>query len=131
MTSPGFLALGDENFVSLTTFRKTGVGVSTPVWIAREGDTLIVTTPSGAGKVKRLRNNPRVTLSPSSRMGKVADGAPVLEGTAELIEDAAAVDEMAATFLGKYRLEYRLFMWIERRGKQGQAQRIKVRIREA
>ena len=131
MTSPGFLALGDENFVSLTTFRKSGVGVSTPVWIAREGDALIVTTPSRSGKVKRLRNNPRVTLSPSSRMGKVDDGAPVVEGTAELIEDAAAVERMGATFLAKYKLEYRIFLWIERRGKHGQAQRIKLRLSEA
>jgi len=131
MTSSGFLALGEENFVSLTTFRKSGVGVSTPVWIAREGDTLIVTTPSHSGKVKRLRNNPRVTLSPSSRMGKVADDAVVLEGTAELIEDAAAVERMGQTFLAKYKLEYRIFLWIERRGKQGQAQRLKLRVSEA
>jgi len=131
MTSSGFLALGDENFVSLTTFRKSGVGVSTPVWIAREGDTLIVTTPSHSGKVKRLRHNPRVTLSPSSRMGKVADDAVVLEGTAELIEDAAAVERMGQTFLAKYKLEYRIFLWIERRGKRGEAQRLKLRVSEA
>jgi len=130
MTSPEFLALGDENFVSLTTFRKSGAGVSTPVWIAREGDTLIVTTPSRSGKVKRLRNSGRVELSPSSRMGKVPDGAPVLAGEAVIVDDRASVARMGQTFLAKYKLEYRLFLWIERRGKNGQAQRVKLTISE-
>ena len=131
MTSPAFLALGDERFVSLTTFRKSGEGVSTPVWIAREGDALIVTTPSKTGKVKRLRNDSRVELRPSSRMGKVADDAPVLHGTAEIIEDPTAVERMGETFLAKYKLEYRIFLWIERRGKRGQAQRYKLVITES
>ena len=128
MTSPEFLALGDENFVSLTTFHRSGEGVSTPVWIAREGDTLIVTTPSKSGKVKRLRNSGRVELSPSSRMGKVPEDAPVLAGEAVIVDDRAAVARMGRTFLTKYKLEYRLFLWIERRGKNGQAQRVKLTI---
>ncbi len=130
MTSPAFLALGDGPFVSLTTFRKSGEGVSTPVWIAREGDTLIVTTPSRTGKVKRLRNDSHVELRPSNRMGKVASDAPVLHGTAEIIEDPVAVEAMGEIFLAKYKLEYRIFLWIERRGKHGQAERYKLRITE-
>ncbi|CAN5227694.1 hypothetical protein BH11ACT5_BH11ACT5_15680 [soil metagenome] len=131
MTSPAFLALGDESFVSLTTFRKSGEGVSTPVWIAREGDTLIVTTPSRTGKVKRLRNDSRVELRPSNRMGKVHPDAPAFTGDAEIIEDAGAVERMGETFLAKYKLEYRIFLWIERRGKHGQADRYKLVITEA
>ena len=41
-TAPALAALGDEKFVSLTTFRRSGVGVPTPVWIGREGDALSV-----------------------------------------------------------------------------------------
>ena len=131
MTSPAFLALADESFVSLTTFRKSGEAVSTPVWIARDGDALMVTTPADTGKVKRLRNNSRVELRPSTRMGKVADDAPTLTGTAEVIEDQAVVERMGETFLAKYKLEYRIFLWIERRAKKGQARRYKLRITEA
>lgn len=129
MTS--LIDLGDENFVSLTTFRKTGEGVSTPVWIAREGDTLIVTTPRTSGKVKRLRNNSRVELRPCNRTGKVADDAPVVTATAEIIDDPDAVERMSETFLAKYKLEYRIFMWIERRGKEGQAGRVKLVLRDS
>lgn len=82
MTGSAFVALGDEQFVSLTTFRRSGEPVSAPVWIGRDGDALIVTTPEASGKVKRLRNNPRVELCPCSRMGHVEDGVEPVAGSA-------------------------------------------------
>lgn len=111
--------LGDASFVSLTTFRKNGVGVSTPVWIARDGDELIVTTPRRSGKVKRLRNDPRVTLAPCDRRGRVADGAAVVE---------AEVERLGRVFLGKYRLEYRIFMLIERLVSRDDRTRVMLRL---
>ena len=52
-----------------------------------DGDALVVTTPAGSGKVKRLRHDPRVELRPSTRFGKVADDAPVVRGTAQVLDD--------------------------------------------
>ena len=40
MTS--LLSLADARFVSLTTFRRSGAPVSTPVWVARDGGSLVV-----------------------------------------------------------------------------------------
>ena len=37
-------------YVSLTTFRRTGVPVSTPVWAAPDGDTRVVWTRTDSGK---------------------------------------------------------------------------------
>ena len=122
------LELGDESFVSLTTFRKSGVRVSTPVWIAREGETLVVTTPSGSGKVKRLRNNPRVELQPCSRTGKVAEGAPLVEASAEIVEGPTAERHIADVMREKYGFEYRLTLLIERIVKRGPEQRVMLRI---
>ena len=65
-------ALGHERFVSLTTFRRNGEGVATPVWVARDGDALVVITPEGTGKLRRLRRDDRVTLRPCDRRGRVA-----------------------------------------------------------
>ena len=127
-SSQKLLALGDEQFVSLTTFRKSGVPVSTPVWIARDGDSLVVTTPASSGKVKRLRNSPRVQLSPCSRMGKVAEGSESTEANAVILDDPTTVDRLGNVFLAKFRLQYRIFMWIERRGTDGQKQRVMLRI---
>lgn len=119
------LDLGRQQFVSLTTFRKTGVGVATTVWIARDGDVLLVTTPQGSGKVKRLRNNSRVELRPCSRMGKVADDAATVAGNAEIIEETPA---LAAVFRKKFGLQYRLFLAIEKLSKQGKRPRFILRI---
>ena len=69
-----FAALGDEQFLSLTTFRRSGERVSTPMWVGRDGDALLMFTPQASGKVKRLRNSPRVELRPCSRFGRVKDG---------------------------------------------------------
>ncbi|CAN5477368.1 PPOX class F420-dependent oxidoreductase [soil metagenome] len=132
MTSPSaFSALGDEHFVSLTTFRKSGEAVSTPVWIARDGDDLVVTTPAMSGKVKRLRNSPRVELRPCDRMGKVKDGAPVVAGNAAIESGEAVTAKLNDIFLAKFRVEYRIFMFIERLGKHGKKDRVLLRITSA
>ena len=126
--NPQFAALGDESFVSLTTFRRSGEAVSTPVWIARDGDDLIVTTPEESGKVKRLRNSGRVEITPSNRMGKVAEGATPVAGHARIHGDAASIDRLEKTFSKKYRLEYRVFMIIEALVAKRKKPRVMLRI---
>ena len=113
---PTLLDLADESFVSLTTFKRSGEGIPTTVWIARDGDALYVTTPAGSGKVKRLRNDPRVELRPSSRLGRVADDAPVAHGVARIDESQTTEDAINEVFLAKYGLEFRIMMGIEKLG---------------
>ena len=57
-------------YLSITSYRRDGSGVSTPVWFATEGDRLLVMTDSRSGKVKRIRRNPYVTIAPCSGRGK-------------------------------------------------------------
>jgi PPOX class probable F420-dependent enzyme len=124
-TASALLHLAEERFVSLTTFRKSGEEVSTPVWIARDGDDLLVTTPDDTGKVKRLRNSPRVRLSPCSRMGKVDDDAVRVDADATIEPET---ERLTRIFREKYGMEYRLFMWIERRAAKEQKPRVILRI---
>ena len=126
--SPALADLSGASFVSLTTFRRTGAGVSTPVWIARDGDDLIVTTPRRSGKVKRLRNDSRVTLVPCDRRGRVQEGASVVEASARIVSDEDTVERLGRVFLGKYRLEYRAFLLIERLVTRGDRTRVMLRI---
>lgn len=120
----GIGMIGDERFVSLTTFRRSGEPVATPVWVARDGAHLLVTTPEGSGKVKRLRHTSRVELRPCSRTGKVGDGAPTMHGDA-VIE----AEDRPAGFRRKYGLEYRVFMLVERLAARGNKPRVLLRIR--
>jgi PPOX class probable F420-dependent enzyme len=63
--------LRGHKYVSLVTYRKTGVPVHTPVWFADEGGKLYVFTNPKSGKVKRVRNNPDVRVAPSTFRGKI------------------------------------------------------------
>ena len=65
-----FSALHGHQYMNLVTFRKTGVGVKTPVWFALNGNRLVMYTLGTSGKVKRLRNNPRVQVGPSDARGE-------------------------------------------------------------
>jgi PPOX class probable F420-dependent enzyme len=115
----------DERFVSLTTYRKNGDGVATTVWIAGDAGALLVVTPTESGKVKRLRNNPRVQLVPCSRSGKVEPGAQPVEGTAEIVADSPALRD---AFKRKYGFEYKVIMAIERIVARRQKPRVMLRI---
>ena len=124
-----FHRLGNNAFVSLTTFRKTGVPVSTPVWIARDGDELLVVTPEESGKVKRLRNSPEVEIRPCSRTGKVADDAVVGTGVAEIVVDLDG--RLERIMREKYGFQYGLTMVIERLLARRQKPRVFLRLTPA
>lgn len=124
----GLLALGDERFVSLSTFRRSGEEVATPVWIAREGTALVVTTGADAGKVKRLRRDPRVRLRPCDRRGRVADDAPVADGAAVVVDDPADHRAPLELLARKYGFEYRIVMLIERIARRGSTRRVILQI---
>jgi PPOX class probable F420-dependent enzyme len=127
----GFAALGRERFVSLTTFRRSGEPVATPVWIAVDEDALVVITPQDSGKVKRLRNDERVELRPCSRSGRVAEGAPVVTGRTEILADAASTVRVTNLVRAKYGVEYRAVMLVERLAARGQKTRLGLRITPA
>ena len=114
MPVTSLLRLADERFVSLTTFRRSGQPVSTPVWVGRDGDALVVLTPSGSGKVKRLRVDPRVQVQPCGRFGAVADGAAPAAGTVVLQEQDADVRHARAVIRRTYPVESRLVLGLER-----------------
>jgi hypothetical protein len=62
-------AIQNQKYISLTTFRKTGVGVATPVWFGEEDGKLYVMTRSDMGKTKRIRNNSQVRVAPCTIRG--------------------------------------------------------------
>ncbi|MFZ0799376.1 MAG: PPOX class F420-dependent oxidoreductase [Terriglobales bacterium] len=60
-----------QRYISLATFRKSGVAVYTPIWFAEDDDKLYFMTNSKLGKCKRLRNNPQVRIAPCTMRGKI------------------------------------------------------------
>jgi uncharacterized protein len=103
------MSIADEKYVLLTTFRKNGDAVPSPVWIvALAGGTAGFTTDEVSGKVKRIRNNPKVTLQPCNMKGTPKEGSAVVEATAEVVLGVDA-EPVQAAVRSKYSLMTKLF----------------------
>ena len=106
-----FPNLVGHRYVNLTTFRKTGKAVATLVWFAEETGRVYVYTAPDSGKVKRLRNNPRVQLAPCTFSGKVLG--PAVEAQACILA-VGGTDRARAALLRKYGWQARLGLFLSR-----------------
>ena len=106
-----FSFLDKHNYINLATFRKSGEKMVTPVWFAQDGERLVMTTVSDAGKAKRIRNNSRVELAPSDARGKpLGDAVPAQARS--LDGDAARAAENLLK--QKYGWQWTLFGFLQR-----------------
>lgn len=81
--------LENEKYILLTTFRRDGTPVATPVWIVPlNGGTFGFTTSSGSGKAKRLAHTPRVTVQASDVRGRTKPGSSVMDASALIVTGA-------------------------------------------
>lgn len=94
-----FEEIADGKYVSLTTFKKDGTPVATPLWGARDGNRLLVWTTADSWKVKRIKRNGQVTVASCSARGTVQG--PTLDGVAEIL-DAAGTEAARAAISSKY-----------------------------
>lgn len=96
------------NYLLVTTFRKDGRAVPTPVWAVRDGADIYVWTVADSGKVKRLRRSSKVTISDCDVRGKVTG--PTIPARARLLgpEETAAVRHL---LIKKYGILGRITLW--------------------
>lgn len=92
-------------FIVLTTFRRDGTPVPTTVWFTRSAEGIVVPTAATTGKVKRIRNNPQVTMVKSNFRGKVKSDV-VVSGTARFLE-GSDMEVARALLADKYGLQWR------------------------
>ena len=109
--------LGNEQFISLETFRKNGQGVKTPVWVVGEGDKVYIWTQRESWKVKRIRNNSQVRLARSDQRGKTSG--EWVSAQARILDTPEEKAKMRQRLVKKYGLMARLFLLFGRlRGNQ-------------
>lgn len=77
--------LQGHKYLSLTTFRKNGVGVKTPVWFAEGSGVIYVMTRGDSVKIKRIRNNPDVRVAACTIRGKITG--PEFAGRARILPE--------------------------------------------
>ena len=120
-----------SEYVSLTTFRRSGVPVATPVWAAADGDSLVVWTRADSGKVKRLRHTRRVTVAPCDVRGRPRG--PAVDGVAEFVdrtERPGALAALTRRYGLRFRLGYVTSRWWSRLTRPGVERHEIIRIRE-
>jgi PPOX class probable F420-dependent enzyme len=110
--------LGHGKYLLLTTFRRDGTPVPTPVWVACDERELYVWTVRDSGKVKRIRRDGAVRIAGCDIRGR--SSGPEVAGTARVLDEGGT--ERARALI---RRKYRLLGWISinasliRRGRKG------------
>jgi PPOX class probable F420-dependent enzyme len=106
---PTLDALTRARYVSLTTYRKDGTPVATPVWHVVDQGQLYVWTEADSWKVKRLRRDPRVKVVVCDVRGRIAPGAAQAEGAGRVLDEAGR--EKVRRLLGRKYLMARVGDW--------------------
>ena len=87
-------------YLSLTTYKRDGTGVATPVWFVQKGDRLLVQTGVASGKVKRIHHNPAVRMAACTASGRLRG--QQMSGVARVLPGSEA-DDAKRLIMRKYR----------------------------
>ena len=109
-------ALFPGRYLSVTSFKRDGTGVATPLWFVSDGKRLFALTDLHSAKVRRIRRNPRVLVASCRADGKlrrepVAARVDVLTATSDL-------ERVQKLLIERYKLSYRLVMLAYRLGRR-------------
>ena len=119
-TEPAVAPQFNGKYLSLTSFRRDGTGVSTPVWFVVDDGHLLVETAPDSYKVRRIRRDPHVRIAACDARGHLR-GDPV-DADARILpqNERARIERL---FAQKYRIDrytvlplYRLVMRVRGRG---------------
>src|SRR5262245_29887671 len=103
----------DSRYLALTTYRRDGRPVTTPVWAASLDGKLYVVTAKTTGKFRRVRATSRVRFAPSNMNGRRILG-EWQEGVGSIVEDEQRRSEALAALQRKYGWQLSLAMLIYR-----------------
>jgi uncharacterized protein len=102
----GFDSLQGHKYCLVTTFRRSGEAVPTPVWFGLADGNIYFRTEAAVGKVKRIRNDPRVRVAPCTLRGRPLG--PPAEARARVLgsEDSERAERAIAANYGPARRLY-------------------------
>lgn len=103
-------------YLSVTTFKRDGTGVATPMWFVSDGQRLLALTDLHSAKVRRIHHDRHVEVAPCRPGGKLL-GRPV-PARAEVLTSAEDLEHVQELLLARYRISYRLVMLAYRVGRR-------------
>ena len=95
-------ALFRGRYLSVTSFKRDGTGVATPVWFVSDGRRLFALTDLHSGKVRRIRHNPRVLVAACRADGKLR-GKP-LPALAEVLTATPELERVQKLLMERYKI---------------------------
>jgi uncharacterized protein len=115
--SPADLAaLFPGRYLSVTSFKRDGSAVATPVWFVSDGKRLFAFTDLHSAKVWRIRRNPHVLVASCRPNGKLRG--ETASAHAEILTADADLDRVQKLLLDRYKISYRLVMLFYRLGRR-------------
>src|SRR5918995_1113808 len=114
-------ALFPGRYLSVTSFKRDGTGVATPLWFVSDGKRLFALTDLHSPKVRRMRRNPRVLVA-SCRAGGKLRREPV-PARVEVLTATSDLERVQKLLIERYRLSYRVIMLAYRLGRRLRGQR--------
>lgn len=106
------MAFENEKYVLLTTFKRDGTAVATPVWCTPlDDDEFGFWTSSGSGKAKRLAHTERVTVQPCDARGKAKGGSDPVDATARLVT-GDELEQIRRAIVAKYGFMTKVTKWL-------------------
>src|SRR5581483_11601996 len=114
--APDLDALFPGRYLSVTSFRRDGTGVATPVWFVSDGKRLLAFTDLHSAKIRRIRRDPHVLVAPCRPDGKLRRE-PV-SAHAEVLTSVADLESVRKLLLARYRVSYRVVMVFYRLGRR-------------
>jgi len=96
------MSLAEEKYLALTTYKRDGTPVTTPVWAAPiDGGKIGFWTSSGSGKAKRLAHTSKVVVQPCNARGNLKEGTTPTDATAEVVT-GPQLEEIRKEIKAKY-----------------------------
>jgi PPOX class probable F420-dependent enzyme len=109
-------ALFPGRYLSVTSFKRDGSGVATPVWFVSDGRRLFALTDLHSAKVRRIRRSPRVLVAPCGPSGKLR-GEPI-PAHVEVLTATADLERVQKLLMQRYKVSYRVVMLFYRLGRR-------------
>ena len=113
-------ALFPGRYLSVTSFKRDGTGIATPVWSVSDGTRLFALTDLHSAKVRRIRRNPHVLVASCRVNGKL--GSEAVPARAEVLTATADLERVQQLLNERYKISYRLVMLFYRLGRLNRRQ---------
>jgi uncharacterized protein len=109
-------ALFPGRYLSITSFKRDGTGVATPVWFVSDGKRLFAFTDLHSAKIWRIRRNPKVLVASCRPWGKLRR--EPITASAEVLTAEEDLERVRELLLARYKISYRVVMFFYRLGRR-------------